>query len=29
MQSPITHIAAGSDGTDEGRDAVALAAALA
>lgn len=29
MQSPITHIAAGSDGTDEGSDAVALAAALA
>ena len=29
MQSPITHIVAGSNGTDEGRDAVALAAALA
>lgn len=29
MQSPITHIVAGADGTDEGRDAVALAAALA
>lgn len=29
MQSPITHIAAGADGTDEGRDAVAFAAALA
>ena len=29
MQSPITHIAAGSDGAPEGRDAVALAAALA
>ena len=29
MQSPLTHIVAASDGTDEGRDAVALAAALA
>jgi nucleotide-binding universal stress UspA family protein len=29
MQSPITHIAAGADGSDEGKDAAALAAGLA
>jgi nucleotide-binding universal stress UspA family protein len=29
MQSPITHIVAGSDGADDGRDAVALSATLA